>query len=137
MDLESMTPDEIRAYAARKEATELHRSHIGGDEPAPVAGSPAAPAPERHAWERDVEVDGVTFTVDMRRFRSREFMRRALSMKSDKVAAEDQLALFDYCFEPVEGQILAEVERRVGYEDYMAYYEICAKLFEAVEAKNS
>lgn len=62
-------------------------------------------------------------------------MRRALSI-SDETPTEEKLDLFDFLFAPVEKQILAEVEREIGYEDYDRYYEICAALFEAVQAKN-
>lgn len=130
MGVEDMTPDELRALAARKEAVELHRSHIPQDE-APVRGSGA-----REPWERDVEVDGTTYTVDMRRFRSRDFMRRAIAMQGGGASVSEQLDLFDYCFEPMEGQILAETVRRAGFEDFDVYYGICSAIFEAVEAKN-
>lgn len=63
-------------------------------------------------------------------------MRRALSMEGGRASASDQLELFDYCFEPMEDQILAETVRRAGYEDFDVYYGICAEIFEAVEAKN-
>lgn len=132
MDFSDMTPDEIRAYAARKEAVELHRSHIDASErrdPAPVV-SMAKP------WEREVEVDGTSYTVDMRRFKSRRFMRMAMIAGGEGASFADQLDLFDYVFEPVEAQILAKVEHEVGYEDFEAYYDICAKIFEAVEGKN-
>lgn len=131
MDLESMTPDEIRDYAARKEAVELHRSHLGEDAPrlSAVRGG-------RKPWERDVEVDGVAYTVDMRRFKSREFVRRAARVNDDSSTFADKLEFFDYLFEPMEDQILAEVERRVAFEDYGTYYDICSAIFEAVEAKN-
>lgn len=130
MDLDSMTPEEIRAYAARKEAAELHRSHIGEEAQGALSVVEAKP------WTRAVEVDGVSYSVDMRRFKSRRFMRMALAANADGATTAEKLDLFDYLFEPVEKQILATVERRVGYEDFEAYYEICAKIFEAVEGKN-
>lgn len=130
MDLDSMTPEEIRAYAARKEAAELHRSHIGEDARGALSAVEAKP------WTRAVEVDGVSYSVDMRRFKSRRFMRMALAANADGATTAEKLDLFDYLFEPVEKQILATVEQRVGYEDFEAYYDICAKIFEAVEGKN-
>ena len=130
-DIRDMTAEELRAYAAKKEAMELHRSHIPEED-----RSREAPAARRAPWERDVEVDGTVFTVDMRRFKSRRFMRLALAANDEGATAADQIDLFDYAFEPVEDQILAEVERRVGYEDFEEYYGLCGKIFEAVEAKN-
>ena len=127
-DIYEMTPDELRDYAARKEAVELHRSHIPDADRPPVS----RPAP----WERAVEVDGVRYVVDMRRFKSRRFMRMVVAANADGAPLAAKLDLFDYVFEPMEEQILDEVERRVGYEDFEVYYEICGKLFEAVEAKN-
>lgn len=134
MRIEDMTPEELREYAARKEAVELHRAHIGPEGAGAVA-DPEPPA-ERQPWEREVEVDGVTYVVDMRPFRSREFMRMALEARGHEDDASFGIRLFDMCFGPIEDQILAEVERRVGYEDFSVYYEICGRIFEAVEAKN-
>lgn len=135
MNIDDMTPDELRELAAKKEAVELHRSHIGADADGRfevVARSRV----RREPWEREVEVDGVGYVVDMRRFKSRRFMRMAMTAYDESSTTEQKLDLFDYVFEPVEKQILAEVERRVGYEDFEAYYDICGKIFEAVEAKN-
>ena len=132
MDFNDMTPDEIRAYAARKEAAELHRSHIGED----ARGGLTAVAGRRLPWERAVEVDGTVYTVDMRRFKSRRFMRMALDANAEGATVDEKLDLFDYLFEPMEKQILATVEERVGYEDFEEYYDICGKIFEAVEGKN-
>lgn len=131
MGIEDMTAQELRELAARKEAAQLHLGHLPEEDRA-RPGKKRAPL---EPWERVVEVGGVPFTVDMRPFRSREFMRRALSI-SDETPAEEKLDLFDFLFAPVEKQILAEVEREIGYEDYDRYYEICAALFEAVQAKN-
>lgn len=132
MDFNDMTPDEIRAYAARKEAAELHRSHIVDYEPDGLAAARRSRLP----WERAVDVDGTVYTVDMRRFKSRKFMRMALAANAEGASVGDKLDLFDYLFEPMEKQILATVEQNVGYEDFEEYYDICGKIFEAVEGKN-
>ena len=135
MGIDDMTPEELRELAAKKEAIELHRSHIGADADPRFEVVDRA-AGRREPWEREVEVDGVRYTVDMRRFKSRKFMHMAVRANDDSATLEQKLELFDYVFEPMERQILAEVERRVGYEDFEAYYDICGKIFEAVEAKN-
>lgn len=135
MGIDDMTPEELRELAAKKEAVELHRSHIGADADQRFEVVAKA-AGRREPWERKVEVDGVRYTVDMRRFKSRKFMHMAVRANDDSATLEQKLELFDYVFEPMERQILAEVERRVGYEDFEAYYDICGKVFEAVEAKN-
>lgn len=132
MDATEMTPEELRLLAARKEAVSLHRSHIPEDERPPLTAVVCG----REPWSRDVEVDGVTYRVDMRRLKSRKFMRMAVAANADDAPLSLKLDLFDYVFEPEEGQILDEVTRRVGYEDFEVYYDICAKLFEAVGAKN-
>lgn len=135
MGIDDMTPEELRELAAKKEAIELHCSHIGADADPRFEVVDRA-AGRREPWEREVEVDGVRYTVDMRRFKSRKFMHMAVRANDDSATLEQKLELFDYVFEPMERQILAEVERRVGYEDFEAYYDICGKIFEAVEAKN-
>ena len=135
MGIDDMTPEELRELAAKKEAIELHRSHIGADADPRFEVVDRA-AGRREPWEREVEVDGVRYTVDMRRFKSRRFMRMTMKAADEAADFGAKLDLFDYAFEPMEKQILAEVERRVGYEDFEAYYDICGKIFEAVEAKN-
>ncbi len=130
MEIGDMTPQELRDLAARKEAAELHRSHL------PEADRAGRREPrKRNPWDREVEIDGTTYVVDMRRFKSREFMRRGLALSEESPVA-DKVGLLDWLFEPIEDQILAEVEREVGYEDFDRYYEICNALFEAVQAKN-
>lgn len=131
MDFESMTPDEIRAYAARKEAVELHRGHIGAVEA-------ARPSEPRQPWERDVEFEGRAYRVDMRRVKSREFFVRvaAIQEAGENASFSQQIALFDYIFEPIERDVVEAVVEKCGYDDFEEHYRVLSGIFGKLELKN-
>lgn len=135
MNIENMTPEEIRSYAARKEAAELHLSHIGADAAVAPAGFAAVDG-GLEPWERAVEVDGVRYTVDMRRLKSRRFVRMAVEANAEDAPMLKKFDLFDYIFEPMSEQIAQAVVRKMGYEDFEEYYRICSEIFEALGIKN-
>ena len=130
MNIEDYSAEELRDLAARKEAQDLYAEHVGSD-----GDAPAHPA---SGYFMPVEVDGHTYRVDMRRMRSREFVRRLTDVqaKGGDATAADQLAVFDYLFEPNSDEIERVVEREMGYVDFQRYYDICTRLFEGANAKN-
>lgn len=143
MDVSEMTPEELREYAARKEESraDLYSRYLNV---APQA-KPAKPAGAKACkpWEREVEVEGVTYVVDMRRFVSREFFRRSARIQDQKeaggVSIEDTLDFYEYCFGGdggVDDQVTGHVVDQLGYEDYTEVMRIEDLVFEAVDAKN-
>ncbi len=133
MQIEDMTPEQLREYAAEKERARqaLTDRYMGRE----IANAPAASGPA--PWDRAVECRGEVFHVDMRRLRSREFIRRSASMQDGEPTLSDKLSLFDYVFEgAVQEQAERLVEREVGYVDYLEVLGIEAEIFELVGAKN-
>lgn len=129
MDIESMTPEEIREYAARKEANSLYKAHVD------IEGTRA----EKKPYERDVTVRDHTYRVDMRRVKDRTTMKKILevnSIESEEERAIANIDLMDYVFEPLSKEIEEQVRLEVGYVDFEIYYTICAELYEAVGGKN-
>lgn len=136
MEASEMTPEELRRYAAEKEASRhrLEKAYLGYSAP-----EPEAPAP----WVRKVEVDGTEYTVDMRPFKSREFFKRAAAIQdqksADAISMTDMIGFYEFCFGGdggVDEQVTAHVRDMLGYEDYEEVLRIEDKVFEAVDAKN-
>jgi hypothetical protein len=141
MEASEMTPEELRRYAAEKEASrrDLERRYlnIAPAEPAPAQEASRAP------WEREVEFEGDRYVVDMRPFRSREFFRRAARINderaADSLSTTDMLDFYEFCFGGeggVDEQATARVTERLGYEDYQEVLRIEDGIFGLVDAKN-
>lgn len=113
MDANAMTPEQLRAAA----------DEIDGG---------------MNRFVKEVEAGGRSYRVDMRRFKSREFVRRlaALQDKGDAASVAEQLELYDYVLAPCAADITKAVTDELGYEDFERWYEIAAEIFEAVNAKN-
>ena len=136
METSERTPEELRRYAAEKEASraDLERRYLN------IA--PAA-EPRRAPWEREVEFAGDRYVVDMRPFRSREFFRRAARINderaADSLSTTDMLDFYEFCFGGeggVDEQATARVTERLGYEDYQEVLRIEDGIFGLVDAKN-
>ncbi len=137
MEIENMTPEELREYAAEKEsARKALTDRYMGREPGRNDGFKVVTDGAK-PWERKVECDGETFWVDMRRLRSREFIRRSAAMQDRDPSISEQLDLFEFVFEgSVQEQVERLVERRLGYVDYVEVLEIEGEILELVDAKN-
>ena len=138
MDISDLTPTELRKLAARKEAASLINSHIKEDAVVVDQVFPAKGNNDPQAWEKDVEVDGHIYRIDMRRFKSRDFNKAVLAAQNESgtMQAEKQLELMDYAFAPNEDEISQVVENEMGYVDFERYYEICAEIFGKLDLKN-
>lgn len=141
MEASEMTPEELRRYAAEKEASrrDLERRYL---DMAPAAPAPA-PGASRSPWEREVEFEGDRYVVDMRPFRSREFFRRAARINDERSAGSmsttDMLDFYEFCFGGdggVDERVTARVTERLGYEDYQEVLRIEDGIFGLVDAKN-
>lgn len=132
MNVEDMTPEQLREYALAKEARreELTARYMDR-EPAPAIAA-------KNPWERDVEFEGETYRVDMRRVKTREFLRAIARFQgADDVPIADTLALYDLVFGgEVDDKVCRVVMAKMGYEDYEEIMRIESGIFEAIDLKN-
>lgn len=132
MNVEDMTPEQLREYALAKEARreELTARYMDR-EPAPAIAA-------KNPWERDVEFEGETYRVDMRRVKTREFLRAIARFQgADDVPIADTLALYDLVFGgEVDDKVCRVVVAKMGYEDYEEIMRIESGIFEAIDLKN-
>lgn len=134
MNVEDMTPEELRAYAADKESCRLSLVDR-------YMNREAAP-PEQEPWEKAVEFEGETYLVDMRRASSREFLRKLAAynkaMRDDGEAPFDlTLDMLDYIFGgKVDEKVEKVVREKLGFDDFTEIYRIESALLEALEVKN-
>lgn len=129
MNIEEMTPEEIREFAERKQAAKeaTYERYMG------TSKQPKKP------YVKMVEFEGTEYPVDMRRLRSRDFIRRLadLNGNAEGMNQSEQLDMFDYLFEgECMDAIAAKVEREQGFEDYIEELRIMTGIFEAVDLKN-
>ena len=139
MDVTEMTPEELREYALAKEQNREDLTARYMNRPA-MTVVPQAPA--KQPWEKDVEFEGVTYTVDMRRVKSREFIQMFAKFQKyqlDGVEApvSDALELYSYVFGgKVDDLVVATVTAAKGYDDFEEIMRIENALFERLDAKN-
>lgn len=148
MNINELTPEELRQIAAQKEAASLVNEHTGDNNSAAKlipdrfviveANEEVGKKQERKPWERDVEVAGHVYRLDMRVFKSRDFNKAAIAANraTGTELAEKQIEFMDYAFSSIEDEIAAEVEKEMGYVDFERYYKICSELFEKLDLKN-
>ncbi len=138
MNIEDMTPEQLREYALAKEnQREAITARYMDRKPAPVVQvSPAKP------WEREVEFEGKAYRVDMRRMKSREFVRMFAEFqkhlnRGEEAPISDSLAIYDYVFGgEVDDRVCEVVRAKMGYEDFEEIMRIENALLEACNVKN-
>ena len=128
-----LDPSALRALAEQKERDALEARYM--DIPAP---SKAAPKP----WEKPVEFEGETYLVDMRKPKSRKFLKmladvQRASAKGGKPDLTGTLAMFDFVFAGgVDEQVERVVTEKMGYDDFQEILRIESALFELIDIKN-
>lgn len=141
MDINDMTPEQLRSYAVEKERAKDSLVSRYMDVPASprseqVEGTKPAP------YEREVEFEGQTYRVDMRRTKSMQFVRLVGKMQetaNDKGESDISavLRMYDYLFGGAVADKVAEAVRfKFGYDDFDETVRVYNALFEAVGAKN-
>lgn len=142
-----MTPEQLREYAAEKERAHLRLvgRYVGPEAvpPSPLADRETGPsAGKLRPWERDVEFEGVTYRLDVRRVKSMQFMRTMARIQKARARdgeppLSDVLDMLDQ-FMTDEAYELAcrTVRERMGYEDAEELVRIESALLEALDAKN-
>ena len=140
MNIEDMTPEQLREYATEKELKrrELEQRYVRCEEPAPVAPIVGMPKP----WEKAVEFEGETYHVDMRRIKSREFIRMFAKFQEHQRGGEDAtasevLAIYDHVFGgDVDEAVTRLVIAKMGYEDFEEITRIESGILAELDVKN-
>lgn len=136
MNIEELSPEELREYAVAKENAREALTAKYMDRPANLVD-----LPERKPWERTVEYDGHKFDVDMRKLHSRDFVKKLAGLQGVDAEQQDfgkQIDLFEAVFDGTRAyeQVKAYVTEKCGYEDYIEVLRVEGELFNLVDAKN-
>lgn len=166
MDINEMTPEQLREMAESKERMRAHLEELYlGFTPAPVVEfDPSAKRQALQPWEKAVEVEGVEYTLDMRRFRSRKVLKQiaraqresqarnsvyekairsgvtedeATAAANEGVSIDEQLGYLTAMLgEEVEDRVAEAVTAKMGYDDIEEIVRIEGLLIESASLKN-
>nr|DAV97160.1 MAG TPA: hypothetical protein [Caudoviricetes sp.] len=166
MDINEMTPEQLREMAESKERMRAHlEERYLGFTPAPVVEfDPSAKRQALQPWEKAVEVEGVEYTLDMRRFRSRKVLKQiaraqresqarnsvyekairsgvtedeATAAANEGVSIDEQLGYLTAMLgEEVEDRVAEAVTAKMGYDDIEEIVRIEGLLIESASLKN-
>lgn len=133
MDISNMSAEQLRELAAEKENSraKLEHDYLGF----------VQDKPEHAPYERVLEFEGEEYVVDMRRIKSREFMRRMARVsdaeQNSPEALSPVLALYDFVFSGnVDNHVVEVVTAKLGYDDAEEIMRIESALLEKLDAKN-
>ena len=166
MDINEMTPEQLREMAESKERMRAHlEERYLGFTPAPVVEfDHSAKRQALQPWEKAVEVEGVEYTLDMRRFRSRKVLKQiaraqresqarnsvyekairsgmtedeATAAANEGVSIDEQLGYLTAMLgEEVEDRVAEAVTAKMGYDDIEEIVRIEGLLIESASLKN-
>ena len=166
MDINEMTPEQLREMAESKERMRAHlEERYLGFTPAPVVEfDPSAKRQALQPWEKAVEVEGVEYTLDMRRFRSRKVLKQiaraqresqarnsvyekairsgmtedeATAAANEGVSIDEQIGYLTAMLgEEVEDRVAEAVTAKMGYDDIEEIVRIEGLLIESASLKN-
>lgn len=142
MDIEEMTPAQLREYAAQKEAAKdsLMDLYINeGADPRWMAREP-----KRDPWVKDVEFESIAYPVDVRRTKSLAFIRQLAKVQKTSKEGRDNnpdmepvIELFDTLFGgECHDMVVARVTAKMGYDDFAEIYRIESGILENLDLKN-
>lgn len=165
MDINEMTPEQLREMAESKERTRAHlEEQYLGYKPAILDFDAAAKRQKLEPWQKAVEVEGVEYTLDMRRFRSRKVLKQiaraqresqarnsvyekairsgmtedeATAAANEGVSIDEQLGYLTAMLgEEVEDRVAEAVTAKMGYDDIEEIVRIEGLLIESASLKN-
>lgn len=165
MDINEMSPEQLREMAEAKERTRAHlEEQYLGYKPAILEFDTAAKHQKLEPWQKAVEVEGTEYVLDMRRFKSRKVLKEIARAQRDSkkrnrifeeairsgmseeeatreankdVDIEDQLGyLAAMLGEEVEDRVAEAVTAKMGYDDIEEIVRIEQLLIEAAQLKN-
>lgn len=165
MDINEMTPEQLREMAEAKERMRAHlEEQYLGYKPTILDFDPPAARQKLEPWEKPVEVEGTEYVLDMRRFKSRKVLKEIARAQRDSkkrnrifeeavrsgmseeeatrkanegVDIEDQLGyLAAMLGEEVEDRVAEAVTAKMGYDDIEEIVRIEQLLIESAQLKN-
>lgn len=165
MDINEMTPEQLREMAEAKERMRAHlEEQYLGYKPAILEFDSPANRQKLEPWQKAVEVEGTEYVLDMRRFKSRKVLKEIARAQRDSkkrnrvyeeavrsgmseeeatresnkdVDIEDQLGyLAAMLGEDVEDRVAEAVTAKMGYDDIEEIVRIEQLLIEAAQLKN-
>lgn len=133
MDISNMSAEQLRELAAEKENSRAKLEHDYLDF--------VQDKPKYAPYERIIEFEGEEYVVDMRRIKSREFMRRMARVSDAEQNSPEALslvlALYDFVFSGnVDNHVVEVVTAKLGYDDAEEIMRIESALLEKLDAKN-
>jgi hypothetical protein len=136
MNIEELSPEELREYAVAKENAREALTAKYMSRPANLVE-----LPERKPWEKTVEYDGREFDLDMRKLHSRDFVKKLAELQgvdAEEQGFDKQIELFEAVFDSTRAyeQVKAYVIEKCGFEDYIEVLRVEGELFTLVDAKN-
>lgn len=156
MDIDNMTPEQLREYAAQKEAkAEALKYRYINDcpvsaeqalehEKASVAEAQAkvfALNTSHESYEKPIEVEGEIYWIDMRKCYSQRFILKMAAVQKtlkndDEPDISDMLELFDFIMSNENEHIEQVVIAKTGFDDFREIYRIKEAIFDKVDLKN-
>lgn len=165
MDINEMTPEQLREMAEAKERMRAHlEEQYLGYKPAILEFDSPAKRQKLEPWQKAVEVEGTEYVLDMRRFKSRKVLKEIARAQRDSkkrnrvyeeavlsgmseeeatreankdVDIEDQLGyLAAMLGEDVEDRVAEAVTAKMGYDDIEEIVRIEQLLIESAQLKN-
>lgn len=154
MNIENMTPEQLREYAAQKEAmrANLENKYYDGQTSVSEAAAKIAstvkdidgnvPVIEQHKpWERPIDVDDEIYWIDSRQVYSERFVvkmaeiQRYIKREGEEPIA-DMLELFDLVMGSESEHIRNVVIAKTGFDDIREIYRIKEAIFDKLDIKN-
>ena len=165
MDVNEMTPEQLREMAESKERMREHlEEKYLGYKPAILDFDAAAKRQKLEPWEKAVVVEGTEYVLDMRRFKSRKVLKEiakaqratqkrnhvyeeairsgmseedATAAANDGVSIDEQLSYLTVMLgEDVEDKVAEAVTAKMGYDDFEEIIRIEELLIETARLKN-
>lgn len=142
MNIEDMTPEQLREYAAEKEARKeaLEAKYISDSaanvvefKPNPVIHEP---------WEQPIEFEGETYWIDMHKINSLRFIRKIAEVQKDarkhggEVDTFDALEVFDFALGDEAQHVEEVVIKAKGFDEFREIYRIKEAIFDKLDIKN-
>lgn len=139
MNIDEMTPEQLREYAAKKDAARKALENRYIDD-----GEVAATEHQRAPWEQLVEFEGEGYWVDVRRTKSMSFVRQFAKVQRSQKESKDGtpdidavIGMMDTLFAgETHDSVVAHVVAEKGYDDFEEIYRIEAALMEGLDLKN-
>lgn len=165
MDVNEMTPEQLREMAESKERMRAHlEEQYLGYKPAILDFDTAAKPQKLEPWQKAVVVEGTEYVLDMRRFKSRKVLKQiaraqresasrnsvyekairsgmteaeATAAANEGVSIDEQLGYLTAMLgEEVEDRVAEAVTAKMGYDDIEEIVRIEGLLIESASLKN-